>query len=182
MAQNGTVPSELTAAQRRAIEALLSEPSIEAAAEASGVGRRTLHRWLADDVAFTAALRASMRSISASMSRADGTPSLLRALATRSSKMFSSLSHWPAALLPMSLAMLLMRWVASLMRSSATAWDLRWIDRPSLTRVSKALPPSAWALEKAPRPASQICCAESLIAPDRGEAVEAEPALEVPVL
>ena len=73
MAQNGTVPSELTAAQRRAIEALLSEPSIEAAAEASGVGRRTLHRWLADDVAFTAALRAAQdRAIDAAVSRLAG--------------------------------------------------------------------------------------------------------------
>jgi hypothetical protein len=56
------------------------------------------------------------------------------------------------------------------MRSSATDWVLRWIDRPSLTRVSKALPPSSWALENAPRPASQICWAESLMAPARGDA------------
>src|SRR5690606_26098455 len=70
-------------------------------------------------------------------------------------------------------AMLLMRLEASEMRSSATACVLRWIDRPSLTSDSKALPPSSCALEKAPRPASQICCAESLMAPDRGD-VDAE--------
>ena len=72
-AQSGAAPGELSAAQRRAIEALLSEPSIEAAAEASGVGRRTLHRWLADDVAFTAALRAAQdRAIDAAVSRLAG--------------------------------------------------------------------------------------------------------------
>jgi hypothetical protein len=73
MAQNGTPPGDLTAAQRRAIEALLSEPSIEAAAEASGVGRRTLHRWLAEDATFTAALRTSQdRAIDAAVSRLAG--------------------------------------------------------------------------------------------------------------
>ena len=56
--------------------------------------------------------------------------------------------------------------VASEIFSSATAWVLRWMDRPSLTRVSKTLPPSSCALENAPRPASQICCADSLTAPD----------------
>ncbi|MCY1557741.1 hypothetical protein D9M68_946170 [compost metagenome] len=65
--------------------------------------------------------------------------------------------------------MLLTLLVASEMRSSATAWVLRWIDRPSFTKDSKALPPSSCALEKAPRPASQICWAESLMAPDSGE-------------
>ncbi|MBX7251418.1 MAG: hypothetical protein K1X50_05485, partial [Candidatus Promineofilum sp.] len=59
MAQNGTAQGDLSVNQRRAIEALLSEASIDAAAEASGVGRRTLHRWLAEDATFTAALRAS---------------------------------------------------------------------------------------------------------------------------
>ncbi len=110
-----------------------------------------------------------MRSISASTSRAEGTPSLPSALATRSSNRLSSLSHWPAALLWISLAMLLTRLVASLMRSSAAVWVLRWMLMPSFTRVSKALPPSSCALAKAPRPASQICWAESLMAPARGE-------------
>ena len=73
MAQNGTPPGELSAAQRRAIEALLSEPSIEAAAEVSGVGRRTLHRWLAEDATFTAALRTAQdRAIDAAVSRLAG--------------------------------------------------------------------------------------------------------------
>ncbi len=73
MAQNGTTPGDLSAAQRRAIEALLSEASIEAAATASGVPRRTLHRWLAEDVAFTAALRAAQdRAIDAAVSRLSG--------------------------------------------------------------------------------------------------------------
>src|SRR3989344_13298 len=87
---------------------------------------------------------------------------LAGALATRSSKMFSSLSHWPWALEPMSLAMVVTRLVASVIFSSATAWVLRWMVRPSLTRASNTLPPSSCALEKAPRPASQICWAESL--------------------
>lgn len=43
-----------------------------------------------------------MRSIRAATSLEEGTPSLFKALATRSSKMLSSLSHWPVALLPMS--------------------------------------------------------------------------------
>ena len=73
MAQNGTTPGDLSAAQRRAIEALLSEASIEAAATASGVPRRTLHRWLAEDVVFTAALRAAQdRAIDAAVSRLAG--------------------------------------------------------------------------------------------------------------
>ena len=43
MVQNETV---LTAKQQRAVEILLREPSIEAAAQAAGVGRATLFRWL----------------------------------------------------------------------------------------------------------------------------------------
>jgi hypothetical protein len=42
--------------QARAIEALMSEPSIKAAAKKSGVGFATLRRWL-QDPAFNAALR-----------------------------------------------------------------------------------------------------------------------------
>ena len=70
-------------------------------------------------------LSSSMRAIRASISWAEGTPSLFRVRATRSSKMLSSLSHWPLALAVMSLAMDVMRLVASEMRSSATAWVLR---------------------------------------------------------
>lgn len=76
MARNGTpyaFSSELSTPQRRAIVALLSKPSIEAAADESGVPRRTLHRWLAEDVAFTAALRAAQdRAIDAAVSRLAG--------------------------------------------------------------------------------------------------------------
>jgi hypothetical protein len=64
-----------------------------------------------------------------------------------------------------SVAMLAMRLVASESFSSATAWVLRWIDTPSFTSASNTLPPSSCALEKAPRPASQICCADSLTVP-----------------
>jgi hypothetical protein len=42
------------------------------------------------------------------------------------------------------------RLVASEIFSSATAWVLRWMDRPSFTRASNTLPPSSWALEKRP--------------------------------
>ena len=38
--------SELSSAQEQAILALLTEPSIAAAATKAGVGERTLHRWL----------------------------------------------------------------------------------------------------------------------------------------
>ena len=38
----------LTGRQERALWALLSEPSIAAAAQAAGIGERTLHRWLDD--------------------------------------------------------------------------------------------------------------------------------------
>lgn len=39
-----------TRKQQQAIAALLSEPTIEAAAVAAGIASRTLKRWLADDV------------------------------------------------------------------------------------------------------------------------------------
>jgi len=90
-----------------------------------------------------------------------GTPNLFIARETRSSKMLSSLSHWPVALLERPLAMLAMRLVASENFSSAAACVLRWIATPSFTSVSNTLPPSSCAFEKAPRPASQICCADS---------------------
>ncbi len=106
-----------------------------------------------------------MRRISASMSRLDGTPSLCSAFSTRCSKIVSSRSHfWPALLVtPSAIAVILP--ATSPMRSSATAWVRRCRLRPSLTSFSKTLPPSAWALAKAPMPASQICCADSRTAP-----------------
>lgn len=54
MAQIGT----LSARQVRAIEALLTSPSISEAAEACGIGRRTLHTWL-EDPEFKQALAAA---------------------------------------------------------------------------------------------------------------------------
>jgi hypothetical protein len=54
MEQNGT----LSARQRRAIEALLTEPTTRAAAKAAGVGHTTIWRWLADPI-FEAAYRSA---------------------------------------------------------------------------------------------------------------------------
>jgi phage terminase small subunit len=56
MASNGT----LTNRQRKAIAALMSSRNVAAAAQAAGVGLRTLHRWL-DDPAFVAELQAAER-------------------------------------------------------------------------------------------------------------------------
>jgi hypothetical protein len=53
MANNG-----LTAKQTKTISALLSAPSNQAAAEAAGVGYRTLTRWLLDPVFLQALKRA----------------------------------------------------------------------------------------------------------------------------
>ena len=52
--------AKLTAKQERAITALLSHPTIEAAGEALGVNPATLHRWL-QEPAFEAAYRAARR-------------------------------------------------------------------------------------------------------------------------
>src|SRR6218665_1325240 len=72
---------------------------------------------------------ASTRAFRASRSRADGTPSLGRALVTLFSTMLSillpSLSHWPWPLVPMSLAIELMLWLAWESFSSPRAWVLR---------------------------------------------------------
>src|SRR5512134_2442488 len=61
----------------------------------------------------------SMRLISASMSRLDGTPILLSAFSTRASKIDSSLSHCAPALPLTSPATALILLVTALMRSSA---------------------------------------------------------------
>jgi hypothetical protein len=51
MNQNETSrPDVLTGKQHKAIEALLREPTIQAAAEATGVSRATIFRWLSDPV------------------------------------------------------------------------------------------------------------------------------------
>lgn len=69
MATNGN----LRANQKRAITALLTADSIEAAAAAANVGERTLHRWLNEDAEFQAALRAEQgRAIDAAISRLTG--------------------------------------------------------------------------------------------------------------
>jgi AcrR family transcriptional regulator len=46
----GLEKAKLTAKQQRAIEALLTEPTVQAAADAAGVGKTTIFRWLADSV------------------------------------------------------------------------------------------------------------------------------------
>lgn len=51
----------LTRAQEAAILAMLSEPSIAAAAEKAGVGERTVHRWLKEDDLFVAEYRRARR-------------------------------------------------------------------------------------------------------------------------
>ena len=52
MAANGAFSTN----QRKALEALLSEPTVRGAAEAAGIGERTMRRYLADP-AFKAELR-----------------------------------------------------------------------------------------------------------------------------
>jgi hypothetical protein len=51
----------LSPMQSKAILALLNEPSVSKAAEASGVGLRTLHKWLDADDEFIAAYRKARR-------------------------------------------------------------------------------------------------------------------------
>lgn len=51
----------LTAKQHKALSALLTEPTIKAAAEKVGIGERTLHAWLKEDAAFAEAYRAARR-------------------------------------------------------------------------------------------------------------------------
>ena len=54
MTQNGTLSTK----KQAAIAALLTSPSITEAAEASGIGRSTMHRWL-EDPEFKQALSAA---------------------------------------------------------------------------------------------------------------------------
>lgn len=51
----------LSPVQAKAVVALLNEPSILKAAQAAGVGERTLHKWLNDDEEFIAAYRQARR-------------------------------------------------------------------------------------------------------------------------
>jgi hypothetical protein len=55
MTQNDT-DKNLTSRQLKALEAIMSEPTIQAAAMRTGVERKTLYRWL-DEPAFADALR-----------------------------------------------------------------------------------------------------------------------------
>ena len=52
---------ELSVQQENAIVALINETSVAGAARTSGVGERTLHKWLAEDERFKAAYRAARR-------------------------------------------------------------------------------------------------------------------------
>jgi hypothetical protein len=54
--------NDLTDKQRRAIAALLSEPTTKKAAEAAKVGQTTIHRWLNDPI-FSAALKESRERV-----------------------------------------------------------------------------------------------------------------------
>ncbi|MCB0018369.1 MAG: hypothetical protein KDE09_11305 [Anaerolineales bacterium] len=58
MARNGNY---LPPNMHLALSALLQEPTIAAAAQAAGVGHRTLTRWLAEDADFQTALRESQQ-------------------------------------------------------------------------------------------------------------------------
>jgi AcrR family transcriptional regulator len=62
MSRTGT-PTELTPLQEQAFEALLTSPTISAAAEACGVPRRTLHRWLSSDEDFREAYRRAREAL-----------------------------------------------------------------------------------------------------------------------
>ena len=110
----------------------------------------------------TAAASASTRLSNAASARALGTPSLPSARAVRSSKIVSSLSHWALALWPTSPAIAVILPATSARVSSAADWVLRCTLAPSFFSASNTLLPPLWALANAPRPASQICCAESL--------------------
>ena len=60
MADSATKNGKLSARQEQAIAALLTEPTVTAAAAKANVPERTLYRWL-DEPAFTAAYRAARR-------------------------------------------------------------------------------------------------------------------------
>jgi hypothetical protein len=57
MKQDERTLAVLTTPQLRALEALLTSPSIAAAAKAVNVSERTVRRWLAEDEPFKAAVR-----------------------------------------------------------------------------------------------------------------------------
>jgi hypothetical protein len=59
MATNGNDNKKITPQQQRAIAALLSTKNVAEAASKADVGGRTLHRWIAEDAMFKAALSAA---------------------------------------------------------------------------------------------------------------------------
>ena len=82
--------SELTEKQEEAIVALISTSSIGAAAEAAGVGRTTLWRWLRDD-GFRSAYMAKRREV---MSQATAR---LQQLTGEAAEVFGSVMNDPGA-------------------------------------------------------------------------------------
>ena len=68
MTQNGTLSTK----KQAAIAALLSSPSITEAAEASGIGRSTMHRWLEDPEFKQALSAAEAEAISSAVRRMVG--------------------------------------------------------------------------------------------------------------
>lgn len=65
MAETGALSTK----QRRAVEALLTEPTIRAAAKAAGIGERTITRYLADD-GFKSELRRRQDAVVTSLTAA----------------------------------------------------------------------------------------------------------------
>lgn len=70
-----TEPPRLSERQERALETLLSRPTIEAAAKAAGVGARTLHRWLKEPAfrdAYREARAETVRQVTVRLQQAAG--------------------------------------------------------------------------------------------------------------
>lgn len=63
MKQNETSQKKLTSKQERALDHLLAGETVTAAAKVAGVGRSTLHRWQAEDLAFQAAYNRRRREL-----------------------------------------------------------------------------------------------------------------------
>ena len=59
----GDADSPLSPKQEEAIAALIAHPTIKQAAQAVGVGERTLHRWLVEDGAFITAYNQARRVV-----------------------------------------------------------------------------------------------------------------------